>query len=176
MEAPKGRDNPRAGQSPIEKVSGQSMHAEEIRAALSGIMVAHHFVEAGHFDLDSPLPAVNAFVQQCGFKPLADGWQAIDAAGARRILVNILHRDMAYSIERMPPEDAARIADAVLHDAVAVPARFYTNGSYDKQPETLSDRVTCGPSWNPITDATFDSGVVFVTACKIGLLWIEDED
>ena len=46
-------------------------------------------------------------------------------------------------------------------------ARYFTNGTYG--PTDLS-------GWNPLTDATFDTGVVAVCDSMIGILWVEDGD
>jgi hypothetical protein len=53
-------------------------------------------------------------------------------------------------------------------------ARFYTNGTFPPHDE----RRPAGwmGSWDPITRATFDTGVIAVDDVTVGLLWFEDED
>jgi hypothetical protein len=46
-------------------------------------------------------------------------------------------------------------------------AVFVTNG-------TLA--LTTEGGWLPLTDATFDTGVVGISRSRVGLLWVEGED
>ena len=103
-----------------------------------------------------------------GFHGIGPAWQAIDRSDARKILVRILHRGLAYPQEEMPLGDAQALADRILA-LFSSDAGFFTNGSYAQDEGQ-------GVRRHSITDATFDTGVVFVDRSQIGLFWIEDED
>jgi len=110
------------------------------------------------------------------FRLATDGatYRAIDLEEARRVLTRILHRDLAYGAEIIPMADAERLASEVL---LLVPdAQLFTNGSYGSPPAPASNGVTVGPSWNPATSATFDTGVIAVGSSMSACVWVEDED
>ncbi|WP_254610248.1 hypothetical protein [Bacillus tequilensis] len=48
---------------------------------------------------------------------------------------------------------------------------YYTNADVDVQSGDV--RLS---SWSPITQATFDAGLVVIDKKKIGMFWVEDED
>jgi hypothetical protein len=55
-------------------------------------------------------------------------------------------------------------------------ARYFTDGTWHL-PNTL---IRCGdiggPSWDPVTQATFDTGVLVIGRKWSGYVWVEDED
>ncbi len=51
-------------------------------------------------------------------------------------------------------------------------AMFYTNGKFGKV-ETGKKLVS---SWNPATDATFDTDVIVIYEEIVGCVWVIDED
>jgi len=55
-------------------------------------------------------------------------------------------------------------------------ARFFTNGTFHEESRELGSNVTQGPGWNPVTEATFDTGVIVVAKRSAACLWVEDED
>ena len=94
-------------------------------------------------------------------------YREIERGEAERVVVELLHHDLAYQAEIMPREQAEALARDFLA-AVPADARFYTNGS-----------LTAGGSpgsWTPATRATFDHGVIAVSAGGSSCFWIEDED
>jgi hypothetical protein len=99
----------------------------------------------------------------------------IDVAAAHRVIVRILHRDMAYDTEVMPEVRAVELADRFLAQ-FGSPVRYFTNGTWHLPPDVLSGRVIGGAGWNPVTPATFDAGVLAIGPTCSGCLWIEDED
>jgi len=100
-------------------------------------------------------------------------YRCFDAESARRLLTRILHRDLAYDMEILPIADAERLAVQVLE---LVPnGQFFTNGTFD-QPVVKEGRVIVGASWNPATEATFDTGVIVVGSAVSICVWVEDED
>jgi hypothetical protein len=51
-------------------------------------------------------------------------------------------------------------------------AKFFTNASFGKN---SANKIKLS-SWNPITNATFDTGIFVIDKKTVGCLWVEDED
>lgn len=119
--------------------------------------------------------ALDAYVEELGLHGIGDSWREVDTLGARKIIERILHRDLAYDSEQMHETDANNLANGVM-SFFGRNAKFYTNGNFDDDYVTISPTVVRGPTWRPITGATFDTGIVFVDESRIGLIWVEDED
>ncbi len=110
-----------------------------------------------------------------GFALLGPRWRRIDLAAARRIIERILERDLAYDTAVMPADDAASLAEQWL-GLTSESRAFFTNGTWSEGPVQTAPRATAGPSWDPITDSTFDAGVVAVDQERAVMLWVQDED
>lgn len=110
--------------------------------------------------------AADDAARSLGLNTLGSEWVEIAATAARRIATRIL----AYDSEVMPLADAERMAQAITSQAGA-DASFLTNAMwvFDGSDVWLS-------SWNPISGATFDAGVVCVGAKAVAMVWVEDED
>jgi hypothetical protein len=80
--------------------------------------------------------------------------------------VLILYEDLAYHVELMPHTDAQLLAGAFVAQFEA-PARYFTNGEFVNG--TLSQ-------FTPMTEATFNTGIVVLGLSSAGILWVEDED
>jgi hypothetical protein len=116
--------------------------------------------------------ALDEFVSTFGFKALANAWIEISIQAAKTLVREILLKDLAYRIAMMSEEEAALLAEsffALFDDSV----RCFTNGNL-VVPD--ADPTEVPGSWNPITEATFDAGVVCLGHSRIGILWVEDED
>jgi hypothetical protein len=114
--------------------------------------------------------AADVVAEQCGFRGLADGWRELGRDDAESIAAAVLSHDLAYRSELM---DAARAKDyAERFLALFDDAKYYTNG--DLGPVHAQGGGTAG--WDPITGATFDTGVVVVGTNRVGILWVQDED
>ncbi|PJZ00979.1 hypothetical protein CPT06_07875 [Bacillus vallismortis] len=82
----------------------------------------------------------------------------------------ILSKDLAYEISLSSEPIAFELSDYFFHYFSDDPV-YVTNADVDVQSGDV--RLS---SWSPITQATFDAGVVVVDKKKIGLIWVEDED
>jgi hypothetical protein len=122
---------------------------------------------------DDPRDVADALVRTLGLRPLGGAWREITRAAALASLRDVLERDRAYGAELMSAVDATSLADEFL-DRFDATAQFYTNGTFPQQTEPHTDGWA--GSWDPITQATFDTGVVAVDERAAGLLWVEDED
>ena len=113
-------------------------------------------------------------VQAHGFRTLGDAWLEISAHDAHAIATSLLHRDLAYGEEIMPLADATELATAFL-DLAPEPHTYFTNGEWiGALEDDGSLETTIG--WDPISDATFDAGIVCVGDGMTAMLWVEDED
>lgn len=107
-----------------------------------------------------------------GLKPDEATYQAIDRSEARTLVIRVLHQNLAYSSTLMRLPDAEALADRVLAEFPPDETRYFTNGTWHAW--RRDGRWTA--SWNPATEATFDTGVLFVGAARSGVIWVEDED
>ena len=115
----------------------------------------------------SPESMADSYVSSLGFKPLGKAWRLIERAEALGSLQHILFCDLAYSQPLMEQKTAQFIAESFLALFSAYDCRFCTNGSFD-------ERSMLG--WIPITESTFDHGVIAFDEKSIGMIWAQDED
>lgn len=98
-------------------------------------------------------------------------WVVVQRGEALELLTDCLSRDLAYQAEIMTPSTARELAAAFLR-SFAADTRFLTNTR--KFSEGVDDHSrTC---WEPISAATFDTGVIAEAGGVVGILWVEDED
>lgn len=120
-----------------------------------------------------PRAAADALVRAIGFRALGPKWRELTREAAGEALRAVLHVDQAYSRETMSAATATALAQEFLA-WFAGAAWFYTNGAFPPR-EARSGSGWMG-SWDPVTAATFDTGVVAVSEHTAGLVWVEDED
>lgn len=106
--------------------------------------------------------------RQVGLEPLGDAWVEIDAARAKRLLVALLHRDLAYGSEVMTEPRADWLASEFLGHFGSDDLRFATN--------TADVPDSSAFAWDPATEFTFDSGVAVMSKRGAGVYWVADED
>lgn len=112
-------------------------------------------------------------LRMVGFRPLGTKWRELTLERASSILERVLGRDLAYDGQAMSPELAQKLSREFV-TLFSGQALYYTNGDFPS-PEQYREGGWAG-SWDPVTLATFDTGVVAVDGDHAGLLWIEDED
>jgi hypothetical protein len=120
-------------------------------------------------------PTIQELAREFGLTDEPSFYKEIDQAAARHLIRLVLHRDMAYNAEVMPENRAAELADQFLAQ-FGPGTRYFSNGSWHLPPLVRGDGVVCGPSWDPVTPATFDTGVLAIGRERSGCFWIEDED
>jgi hypothetical protein len=76
---------------------------------------------------------------------------------------------LAYNAEIMPAARAVEFAEQFFAQFGADGVQYYTNGTFHEQ-------IGSGAEWNPVTAATFDTGVLVIGPWRSGCLWVEDED
>lgn len=120
-----------------------------------------------------PAPeGLDAAAAQAGYRALGSRWCELSRERAQEVLAALLHRDMAYRAETLPRTEAERIAGAFF-ELFGGPLRCYSNSDWEPDDPGGSLGVT---SWDPISRATFDSGIVATDGVVTALFWFEDED
>jgi hypothetical protein len=115
---------------------------------------------------------LDEFVATLGFTGLGEGWIEISTQAAKTLVREVLFKDLAYSVAMMSEDEAALLTERFF--ALFDPSvRCFTNGNLVVRD---ADPTEVPGSWNPITEATFDAGVVCLGSSRIGILWVEDED
>lgn len=104
-----------------------------------------------------------------GLFPEAKNYREVDGQDAEAILTTVLAEDLAYNCERVPRAEAEQLAADFIHQFDNEPARFYTNIEFGESKNALG-------GWTPVTDATFDAGVLIVSPTRIACAWFMDED
>ena len=107
-----------------------------------------------------------------GLADVPGAYVEIDAAEARSVLAAVLAEDMAYGSPLMPRAAAEHLAREFIGLFGREQVRFYTNGEWGR-PRAAPH---LGPGWVPVTDATFDTGVLVLAPGRIGCAWFMDED
>ena len=143
--------------------------ADDIVAEVRALRRAGH-VRGGALPqgFDSPEAAARSF----GLASEPGIYAEIDAAQAVSVLQRVIHGDLAYGVELVPPARAQRLAIAFVQAAGGPGARYFTNGA----PGLPNPSVAGGASWSPATDATFDTGILVLVPQRTACLWFEDED
>ncbi|WP_154223030.1 hypothetical protein [Marinicella rhabdoformis] len=110
-------------------------------------------------------------LKRLGFNDIPDElWIEINRLDAKRLLTDCLAHDLAYQINIMPEQKAQELASAFLK-CFDKDTAFLTNQTHN------FDNIGKGfLSWEPITNATFDTGIIAVKEGVVGILWVKDED
>lgn len=90
-----------------------------------------------------------------------------DRDTALEILISLLWKDMAYGHECMPRHEAVLLAEEIFSEYEQTGCRYFSNAN-----------LAQGESWNPLTESTFDSGLIIINpSSNIHLcIWFQDED
>lgn len=90
-----------------------------------------------------------------------------DRDTALQILITLLWKDMAYESECIPRGEAESMAQQILAEHESPGCRYFSNGNLAK-----------GKSWNPLTESTFDSGLIITNSASLNhfCIWFQDED
>lgn len=120
---------------------------------------------------------LDAFTRNWGGVGIENSWKLINQEMAIEIVDSILAQDLAYNSERMNVEDALKIT-GLFFKLFPNPLYFATNGTlgqnHAKRKKDIN--IITSSSWTPVTSATFDTGVIIITADLVGMLWMLDED
>lgn len=111
---------------------------------------------------------IDLFITQLGYFPLGSRWEAVNQTAAKKILTLIMTKDLAYGGKIMSLPVATELI-VKLFNLFPGNCQFFTNASFENDYTSIS-------TWNSITKATFDTGIILVGNNRIGILWAKDED
>jgi hypothetical protein len=94
----------------------------------------------------------------------------VDREEARKILRYILSQNLAYSMSTDLKESCVEAVIEHLFHLFSAQPLYLTNGTFTSSPFF---RLS---SWRPMTDHTFDTGLLFLDEQRVGILWATDED
>lgn len=94
----------------------------------------------------------------------------VDESTAASILKTIVWKDLAYGVELISEDDAQKRAKYIVSLFGGDDVKTYTNGQW----EDYHTKGAC--SFNPLTDHTFDAGVIFIGRSFASCIWVADED
>ena len=115
---------------------------------------------------EAAVASLDALLGRAGMRPLGSDWRSIPEREATHLVTDWLHRDLAYRVVCLQ-DRAARALAREFTGSFPPDALFFTNaGLWTDGPRT----------WTPATDATFDCGVGVVSATRVGILWVQDEN
>jgi hypothetical protein len=155
------------------------MDAQVLRSQVQELRGVGHVIidykrrAANDFHDGSIYKKVDRYVEALGFRPLDMQWRLIDRQEARYILHKVIAFDLAYGDQLMPDSSADSLINVFL-SYFPEATQFVTN--VDMNVHDLDNIVRQGHSWIPITQSTFDAGVVCISPNETGLMWVEDED
>ncbi len=127
------------------------------------------------FDVRSHVPCsedltknLDQYVESLRYHGIEGAWHTVTAAAGLEFLVHAAQFNLAFEFDRYASyPDALELSEAFF-ELFEEPFECWISwwvGSDGKY-----------KSWTPISDSTFDRGVVLVDSFKIGILWFEDED
>ncbi len=122
--------------------------------------------------LDGSSDSLAELTAAAGLQPAPERLREVDESYAQGIVTQVLRRDLAYGTELMSDAEAQALAAGFLELFRDRAPRYFTNGDFHRWP----GKRPSSPSWNPMTDATFDTGVLVLARGRTGYLWVEDED
>ena len=112
--------------------------------------------------LAQPLASVDETAAAFDLAPIA--FLEVDEAAARRIVQDVLGRDLAHDGSTMDSATAEDLTVRFFSYFASSSCRYFTNRCLD------------GRTWVPATAATFDAGVIILAPHQVGCIWVEDED
>lgn len=116
--------------------------------------------------------SVAALATAFGLKGDASLYHQVDAEMARQILVNVLHRDLAYGNRLLSSARAEELAGQVMQRFTDPAIRFLTNAKF-KQGAAAALVMS---HWDPATTSTFDTGVLILGTAESACVWVAEDD
>ncbi len=156
--------DPRMGERHAADVAALKRIERELAADLGGYL---GLVEVGNWP--SPEPAVAAGAKSVGLR--AAPRREITREQAHELVAALIECDLAFHAPRGTKWEAESLASTFLGMFPSEEARFFTNGELG-----LEHIAVKSGAWSPMTNATFDTGVVAVEGSRVGVFWVEDED
>lgn len=111
-----------------------------------------------------------AIAGQLGYVPVADALHPIEREEAAGLLAWLSRESVAYGSDHIPPPEVVTTVLEAL-EVLGPDARFWTNGDWAER-----WRGSLSAGWAPLSDATFDVGVIACDADHAFIFWVEEED
>ncbi len=105
-----------------------------------------------------------------GLYPKPGCLREISLSAAREALKTILWKDLAYHSELLSESDATERASYLANLFSTTDTKYFTNGDWENYHRKN------GLSFDSLTDAAFDAGVLFVNKEYAASIWVQDED
>lgn len=116
--------------------------------------------------------SVAALATAFGLKGDASLYHQVDAELARQILVNLLHRDLAYGNRLLSLARAEELAGQVMQRFADPGIRFLTNARFRQG----AAAALVMSHWDPATASTFDTGVLMLGTGESGCVWVAEDE
>ncbi|KJV36829.1 hypothetical protein VI08_02820 [Luteibacter yeojuensis] len=116
--------------------------------------------------------SVEAAAGRFGLSASSGIYLEVSPERAKAVLRSLLAHDMAYGCELMPATMADQLSAEFVDVFAGQAPVYFTNGTFGLP----RDSSGVGPTWNPATGATFDSGILVIAQDRIGCAWFMDED
>jgi hypothetical protein len=96
---------------------------------------------------------------------------------AEGILASLLHKDIAYSVEIMTLEKAI-ILTKKFFSLFSSHAIYFSNSTWNENEHAIPAKsFELGlSSWAPLTELTFDSGIIICDDNRVGIAWFSNDD
>jgi len=99
-------------------------------------------------------------------------YRETDMEMARAIIVNVLHRDLAYGNRLIALGRAEELASQVMQRFAQGETHFYTNAEFKHG----AAAALVLSRWDPATASSFDTGVIILSDSESACVWVADED
>ena len=124
-----------------------------------------------YLDQGTELALVNNYMKTQGFET-PTRWYFLNEVMANGTLAEVIHKDLAFNSPLNDVEDCKQIAQEFVGLFNRKNSLFLSNGML-YAPLKVNG---VSSSWEPLTSATFDGGVVGFDGSLIAYFWFEDED
>jgi len=91
---------------------------------------------------------------------------------AKLILEAILWKDLAYSSPLMDRDQASALSTLFISEFAGSDTQFLSNGEWSE----YHDREWSSFPSTPLTQSTFDAGIIALMPKMASCIWVEDED
>ncbi len=117
-------------------------------------------------ELHDSLEEADLLAEELELNRLGDKWSELDGYAAENLLVRILGKSLITNYWFMEPIEARATAEHLL-DTFQMPRKYFTNViSYDESGLT---------AWTPLSNTTFDAGLVILDEQWVGLVGVAEK-
>lgn len=113
-------------------------------------------------------PKLSRLAEEFGLNSDSSLYAPIDARSAFVRVRSLLHEGLATRSEILPLARASELAAQFLALFGTEGVRYFSNGELDGEFHLSR--------WDPVTEATFDTGVLVLGPHRSGCLWVLEED